>query len=202
MERSPSWEANRTAVVKKFPAFYGTLRFITAFTSAGHLSLSWASSLQSVPPAAASKTNILHSSLTHSLTHSMERSPSWEANSTAVVKKFPTFYGTLRFITAFTSAGHLSLSWASSLQSVLPAAASKTHILHSSLTHSMERSPSWEANRTTDIQEIPRILWNPKVHYRIHKCRPPVPTLSQLTPVHTPTSHFLKIHLIIILLHS
>ena len=28
---------------KKFPAFYGTRRFITAFTSARHLSLSWAS---------------------------------------------------------------------------------------------------------------------------------------------------------------
>jgi hypothetical protein len=31
-------------LVKKFPAFYGTRRFITAFTSARHLPLSWASS--------------------------------------------------------------------------------------------------------------------------------------------------------------
>ena len=37
-----------------------------------------------------------------------------------LVKKFPTFYGTQRFITAFTSARHLSLSWASSIPSITP----------------------------------------------------------------------------------
>ena len=37
-------------LVKKFPAFYGTRRFINAFTSARHLSQTWASSIQSIPP--------------------------------------------------------------------------------------------------------------------------------------------------------
>ena len=36
-------------LVKKFPAFYGTRRLITPFASARHLSLSWASSIQSIP---------------------------------------------------------------------------------------------------------------------------------------------------------
>jgi hypothetical protein len=52
------------------------------------------------------------------------------------------------------------------------------------LTYSMEQSPSWEANRFVASQEIPRILLNPKVHYRIHNCPPPVSVLSQPNPVH------------------
>ena len=46
-------------LVKKFPAFYGTRRFITAVPSARHLSLSWASSFQSIPPHPTSWRSIL-----------------------------------------------------------------------------------------------------------------------------------------------
>ena len=37
-------------LVKKFPAFHGTRRFITAHTSVRHLSLSWTSPIQSIYP--------------------------------------------------------------------------------------------------------------------------------------------------------
>ena len=48
----------------------------------------------------------------------------------------------------------------------------------------MEQSPSWEADRTSDSEEIPRIFLNPKVGYPIHKSLPPVPNLSQINPIY------------------
>jgi hypothetical protein len=46
-------------LVKKFPAFHGTRRFITALTSFRHLSLSWASPIQSIYPHPTSWRSIL-----------------------------------------------------------------------------------------------------------------------------------------------
>ena len=83
----------------------------------------------------------------------------------------------------------MSITWTYGLKWYWPADLHPlTSFLPSLLTYFVEHSP-WEANRFSDSQEIPHILWNPKVHYHIHKWPPPVLILSQLDPVHTPTSH-------------
>jgi hypothetical protein len=68
-------------------------------------------------PLTHSNTHSLNQSLTRSLT---PRSTVPNLTGFQLVKKFPTFFGTQRFITAFTNARQLSLSWASSSQSILP----------------------------------------------------------------------------------
>jgi hypothetical protein len=48
----------------------------------------------------------------------------------------------------------------------------------------------WEANNCSSTQDIPRILRNQRVRYRILKSPPMVTTLSQMNPVHIPRSYF------------
>ena len=44
---------------------------------------------------------------------------------------------------------------------------SNSHV--NTLTYSMVQNPSWKANWLAVSQEIPRIVWNPKIHYRTHQ---------------------------------
>jgi hypothetical protein len=58
----------------------------------------------------------------------------------------------------------------------------------------MQQSPSRKASVSSACQEIIFILWNPKVHYRIHKGRPSRPILSKIDPTSVSLSYLLKNH--------
>jgi len=56
----------------------------------------------------------------------------------------------------------------------------------------MEQTPSWDAKISSSSQEIPHILWNPKVHHRAHNSPPLGSTLRPMIPAHTLPSYFLR----------
>jgi hypothetical protein len=57
----------------------------------------------------------------------------------------------------------------------------------------MEQNPYLEADSHSASEEIPRSLWDPKSHYRVHKTPQLVPILSQMNPAHTFRTIFAKI---------
>ena len=104
--------------------------------------------------------------------YSMEQIPLEKLNGFQLVKKFPAFYGTRRFFTSFTSARHLSLSWANSIQSKLPHPTSWRSILMSS-SHLRLGIPRGSFTQVSAPKPCIRLFSHP---YVLHA--PPIPFLS------------------------
>ena len=122
------------------------------------------------------------------------------------VKEYYIKWGKFSLFTYFTHSAYFSSYISSCNKTLYARVVSQYHcyqINHYLLTYllpySMEQIRPWEPNQFSASQEIPRILWKLKFYYCIHNCPPSLPILSQLHIVYTPTSHFLKIHLNIIL---
>ena len=65
----------------------------------------------------------------------------------------------------------------------------------------MDQGPSWELSRFAASQEIPRILWNPKVHRLVYKSPPPVLILYQISQVQATLFNFMGADLLVFLFH-
>ena len=80
-----------------------------------------------------------------------------------LVKKFPAFHGTRRFITAFTRARHLFLFWDRSIQSMLPTYFLKIHlnIILPFTSGSSEWSLSVRFSHQYPVHTSPHTCYNP-----------------------------------------
>jgi hypothetical protein len=98
-------------------------------------------------------------SLTHSL---MELSPPWNLPIVQLLKNFPAFYGTRRFIAVFTRALHWYLSRARSSQSI-PSHAISLRSIHPPTSWSSQWSPTFRLSHQypTCIPPLPPSCYMP-----------------------------------------
>jgi len=151
MEQSPSWEDNRFAASQETPRISRNpkVHYRT------HKRPPLVSILGQPNPVHIPKSHVLeiHPNIVHTcfkkytylLTYLLTpwcRVILEKLTGLQLVKKFPAFHGTRRFITALTSVRQLSLSWASPIQSTYPNPTSwrsililSTHVLKNILTY-------------------------------------------------------------------
>ena len=158
-------------LLKKFPTFYGTRRFITTFRSARQLSLSWASSVYSIPPHPTSWKSILILSSHLSLGLPSRLSPSVFLTKTLYTFLFspiratcPTHLILLHFITRkIFGEGYRSLS--SSLCSFLHSLVKSSflgpiYVCMYTHTHTHTHTHKWEVNEKTQQFHFRRFWQN------------------------------------------
>ena len=163
-------------LVKKFPTFHGTRRFITTLTNVRQLPPSWASPIQSIYPHPTSWRSVLILSIHLRLGLPSGLFPSGFPNKTLytpfpqtgsqLLKKFPAFHGTRKFITALTSVRHIG----SILGQPNPVHIPTSHLLeihpniiHPSTPSSLQWSPSLRFPHQDSIH--PPLLT--LIHFRI-----------------------------------
>jgi hypothetical protein len=128
---------------------------------------------------ASQKTILWQNALTYYLLIPLSRILLARLTGLELVKNFPPFYGTRRFITAFTISRRLSLSWASPIQSTSPHFFSWKS--HPNITHPFTTgSPQWSLSPRFPYQNpihAPRLP-----HLRYVPPTPPISFFSILLP--------------------